>query len=489
MPGAVPGTQYYGFLDGVRTTAILVSVPDPNDAEPVYLLAVPPPTPETARLQQVRDPQHPEAMLPVVLKAVAPSGMKGLRRSPPSSGPEPLTWGEDRYPRLDDLVALRDNPAALPIDVTARRVIVAEAEDLGSEADPQHETELERVNLAERFFPSPQRSGTVSAAVRRVEQGTLDRMASALDRLAEDQATARREQRTVLDRLSALEQTSSARAAPPADRGTGVFSIGTPQALNSDDQLFLASLLDRRPTSAPPPPTTTMRAPPVHRGSAPGSDAAGPTDDPALRMLERTTTALEMLAGAGDHGRVGMPKAAGSQLFKLDGARGRVAQDLLNSEFERDPTRVVREFEEAVARLKQPEDPQGVLPAASIMEAWREHVPARDHMLVVRVSEAVLSAYTALRSNQVAKGMARLALLLAALEQHTLDGGKWTYRAETLLGMPPAPMHLYHAPSADTKPKPEGKDGKLALGPLAQFCSPQRATTALAVFKENHPSA
>ena len=52
--------------------------------------------------------------------------------------------------------------------------------------------------------------------------------------------------------------------------------------------------------------------------------------------------------------------------------------------------------------------------------------------------------------------------------------------------MPPAPMHLYHAPSADNKPKAE-KDGKPALGPLAQFCSPQRATTALAVSKENHP--
>ena len=489
MPGALPGTQYFGNLDGVRTTAILVSVPDPNDLDPVYLLAVPPPSPDADRLQQVRDPQHPDDMLPVVLKAVSPSGMKGMRRTPPASGPEPLTWGEDRIPRLDDLVALRENPAALPIDVTGRRVIVAQAEDLGSEADPQHETELERVNLAERFFPSPQRSGTVSAAVRRVEQGALDRMASALDRLATDQMAARREQRAVIERLSVLEQGSSARAAPPADSGTGVFSIGTPQPLNSDDQLFLASLLDRRPTSAAAaPPTTTARAPPAYRSSAPGSDAAGHTGDPALRMLERTTAALEVLA-AGDHGRVGMPKAPASQLFKLDGARGRVAQDLLNSEFERDPTRVVREFEEAVARLKQPEDPQGVLPSASIMEAWREHVPAREHALVVRVSEAVLSAYTALRSNQVAKGMARLALLLAALEQHTLDGGKWTYRAETLLGMPPAPMHLYHAPSADTKPKPEGKDGKLALGPLAQFCSPQRATTALAVFKENHPSA
>ena len=84
MPGAIPGTQYFGSIDGVRTTAILVSVPDPNDPESMYLLAVPPPTPDADRLQQVRDPQHPEEMLPVVLKALDTSGMKGLRRAPPS---------------------------------------------------------------------------------------------------------------------------------------------------------------------------------------------------------------------------------------------------------------------------------------------------------------------------------------------------------------------------------------------------------------------
>ena len=127
-----------------------------------------------------------------------------------------------------------------------------------------------------------------------------------------------------------------------------------------------------------------------------------------------------------------------------------------------------------------------VLPSQSIVDAWREHVPAREHALVMRVSEAILNAYCALRAGNIDKGKARLALLLAALEQHTLDGGKWAHRAETLLGLPPAPMHLYHAPSAETKPKADGKDGK-QLGPLAQFCSPQRATTALAVFKENHP--
>ena len=106
---------------------------------------------------------------------------------------------------------------------------------------------------------------------------------------------------------------------------------------------------------------------------------------------------------------------------------------------------------------------------------------------------SAVSAVTAhLDTQGVASVMASKRLVLikfvtgAAGEQHTLDGGKWTYRAETLLALPPAPTHLYHTPTTDTKPKSE-KDGKPALGPLAQFCSPERATTALAVFKENHP--
>ena len=80
------------------------------------------------------------------------------------------------------------------------------------------------------------------------------------------------------------------------------------------------------------------------------------------------------------------------------------------------------EFEAAVKRLKTPEDPDAVLPSQSIVDAWREHMPAREH--AIRVSETNLNAYCALRAGQVEKGKARFALLLAALDQHTLDGGK-----------------------------------------------------------------
>ena len=61
MSGPVLGTPYYGILDGVRTIAILVSKPQPDDLTPVYLLAVPPPSDVHARIQMVRDPPSPSS--------------------------------------------------------------------------------------------------------------------------------------------------------------------------------------------------------------------------------------------------------------------------------------------------------------------------------------------------------------------------------------------------------------------------------------------
>ena len=43
-------------------------------------------------------------------------------------------------------------------------------------------------------------------------------------------------------------------------------------------------------------------------------------------------------------------------------------------------------------------------------------MPAKEQAWVVRISEAVLDAYIALRQGNVVRGMARLTLLLAAME-------------------------------------------------------------------------
>jgi len=98
--------------------------------------------------------------------------------------------------------------------------------------------------------------------------------------------------------------------------------------------------------------------------------------------------------------------------------------------------------------------------------------------LAARVGEAVTDAYHYLREGQVEHGTARLALLIGALEQHVLDDAKWTYRAESLLGMAPVPSQRYQSFEKPQKGK---------LGGMAQLADPMRASTALAVYRDTHP--
>ena len=101
------------------------------------------------------------------------------------------------------------------------------------------------------------------------------------------------------------------------------------------------------------------------------------------------------------------------------------------------------EFERAVRSLRSSTAEGDTITGADILTVWREHCPAKEHHLIIRIGEAVVDALISLRAGQIAKGRARLCLLLAAMEQHTLDGGKWHLRAQTLLGMPPPPLHIH----------------------------------------------
>ena len=276
-------------------------------------------------------------------------------------------------------------------------------------------------------------------------------------------------------RLNALEQEQRAALAGPQavaaraalKTGTGAFDDNDMAGINASDRELIAELMKARPKD----PVARSSPSAVHEA------AVGP-QLPVNEMLQRATLALEQVAGR-PSGLLNVEKAGPK--FKLLGAQGRVQQDALNKAFNDDPAAVVREFEAAVKSLAAI-DPHEPLTGHIIQETWRNHVPAKDHAQIVRTSEAVLDAYLALRQGNVARGMARLALLLAAMEQSVLDQGKWDLRAETLLGLPRAPLHSYRAPTAEQKPSGENK-----LGPLAQFCSADRSTTALAVYRDNHP--
>ena len=275
-------------------------------------------------------------------------------------------------------------------------------------------------------------------------------------------------------RLEALEQGRRAalagRPAAAAKTVTGTFDDAHLAELSAADRALINELKNARPSEVFTPSA-------VEAAAASDSAPALPVD----KMLMRATLALEQVAGRntapfGQQSHSTVPK------FKLTGAQGRVQQDALNKAFNEDPAAVVREFEAAVASLAAL-DPSEQLTGHIIQETWRNNVPAKEHAQIVRTSEAVLDAYLALRQGNVARGMARLALLLAAMEQSVLDEGKWNLRAGTLLGMPPAPVHNYRTATAEQKPSGSNK-----LGPLAQFCSADRSTTALAVYRDNNPS-
>ena len=277
-------------------------------------------------------------------------------------------------------------------------------------------------------------------------------------------------------RISALEDRPLATGQQPmaslaaTKTVTGTFDDDNLAELSVADRQLIAELKKARPADNPVAPEKT---------AIPES-----SDEPALpvsAMLLRATRALEQVAGR-NTALGGQTSQTAGPKFKLTGAQGRVQQDALNQAFNDDPAAVVREFEKAVASLAAL-DSNEKLTGHIIQETWRNSVPAKEHAQIVRTSEAVLDAYLALRNGNVARGMARLALLLAAMEQSVLDEGKWNLRAATLLGMPPAPVHNYRAATAEQKPSGNNK-----LGPLAQFCSADRSTTALAVYRDMNPS-
>ena len=110
-------------------------------------------------------------------------------------------------------------------------------------------------------------------------------------------------------------------------------------------------------------------------------------------------------------------------------------------------------------------------------------MPARDHATLARVGEAVIDAYRSIREGRPMRGAARLALLIGAMEQACLDAGRWAPRAQHLSGMPPVPLQVYTALPAEEK-KAQDKDPS-KLGAVARLADPMRATTALAVFKDD----
>ena len=100
--------------------------------------------------------------------------------------------------------------------------------------------------------------------------------------------------------------------------------------------------------------------------------------------------------------------------------------------------------------------------------------------MLLRVSEMLLHILTALRAEKPLLAEARVCLALGALDQVARDSGKWDRGA--LIGLLPEPPYQAYSAYTGAEQTLPGKGGK--LGDLGQFCSLERSTVAMAVFKD-----
>jgi hypothetical protein len=284
-------------------------------------------------------------------------------------------------------------------------------------------------------------------------------------------------------RLTALERSDPLR--PEVDSGT--FGLD-PASASAEDRALMAELRGLRPAEvgADPPRAlggraTFPRRDSLHSADAEEAEGAAPAD-PILTLASALKTAFGKPQQAKATGPLGtMPEA---KLFTMEGAKGRLAQDLLEQQLKDHPEQVVADFEAAVRREAPPEDPsERDISLGQLQRCWRQTVPSKEHALAVRMAEALLHIYPHLRGGRQTQALARLALVLGALEQGIRDNGNFSKRADTIMCMPPPPLPLYHAHS--TEERQQLKEDKKGLGGLARLVGAARATTARAVYLEN----
>ena len=452
MPPCVVGSSYYGVIDGEPTLCVLALRTRHKETQDfLYVLGIPTDSDGfRARLIRANRTAHEKIWVRlVILKRLNHLG-KGPRR-----GLTYADWGSVEgspiVPRLDDLVAMTEKAATMPLERGAVKISGVDE----SLAEDDEEEDEDAMDMFEPVKEVTDRQ-PVGAGSESVIEQRMGSMLSVMEGVA-------RRMDAMEEKERRLEGGAASQARPLS------YSMG-------DGGPGTGRFLARRPTA---PLTPGRPEAPTSRPEATRERADGP-DETEQPLLERLTSALERL-GAKGGGDGGLP-AGQKALFKLDGAKGRVAQSLLDSTAESDPGSVVTCFEQQVMRYANVAPGATACDAAAhLLDVWRRVVPAKEHFLSARVGEAVVDAYRRIRVGDTEHGLARMALLLGSLEQAILDGGRWELRAESLVGLPPCQLAAYSR--LGEKPKP-GKLGRLAL-----LADPVRSTTATAVFRDSAADA
>lgn len=455
-----PGNVYYGLIEQVRCKAVVIQqCQDSINQQTFYLVAVPADDGDE-RCQQIRDPEG----IIMYVKVLAVPRMNMPRT--PRAGMNYRDWGE-RTPSVAALTELLKNPEALPARVNNEsnqvEVMLSETETGEPPLDQQYETNLELT----RLFAPVSRENDGMSANRVSETNTAN---DAREEANPDVSAA------ILDALSKLNARMERLESPPPLRDTQQVPRQNTGGAFDD----LEEELDRATNAVPSRVRSSVPAPPQPLTRAQTPPVASSLDPAMVEWMKSISEAVVS--------RQSTVSASQAQLFKLHGAKGRVAQDELNRNFDRDPGAVIEMFETAVVRRAGGHHRPGVGGSGGVaatdvlLDAWRQTVPAREAHSTARIGEAVIDAYCAIRRGDPARGAARLALLIGAMEQSVLDNYRWHPRASTMTGMPPLPLQLYQTLPAEAK-KGQDSNGK-KLGEMAQLCDPVRSTTALAVYKD-----
>ena len=167
--------------------------------------------------------------------------------------------------------------------------------------------------------------------------------------------------------------------------------------------------------------------------------------------------------------------------WKCKGAAGQMAWNELQTKLTDEPAQVINEFDQAVRRLSLSVGGANGRPSAQeVMDTWRQHAPLKENKTLIRTGEVLIHILAALRSGNVALAEARVVLALATTDQAGRDHGRF-HRAHHLSMLAEHPFHLYQT----APPLMEGSKTELKIGGLGQFCSLERATVALAIYRDN----
>lgn len=489
--GALPNTIYYGYIDGVMSQMVFIHKRGEPPQPQSCMMAVPAAAsdPKSRKARVLRDnamsPEDPEKEINV--RIVALTGLNGVKKKPL------LSWlagtimrFEIGMPRLDDLERISREKTALPI-LPNNQPIFSDTSPPGgapggTSADDSQEEDgpfgavvgtaarqsLTSTPLADHIRTT--RAPQVSAGPSMGEANLVALMQQALgpinDRMQEMQRKMERFQQPQAQPPPSVGPTSR-------DAGTNAFGdIHKPSAVSFEEDAVDQRYRRLKPAGGLTQGTRVERNL-EHEFERSAPDQSGhPTPAPLEEALFNVITMLQ-----------GQPSSKPTTSpWKCKGAAGQMAWNQLHGDLNATPQVVLDEFDTAVRRLSLRVDrdankrPSG----QEIIETWRQHAPLKDHKSLIRLSELMIHILAALRRGDTVLAEARLVLGLAMIDQTGRDHGRF-HRSAAISMQAEPPFHVYQpAPALQ-----EGSKAELKLGGLSQFCSLERSTVALAIFRDN----